>query len=265
MDNLNKMEIGSPEWIEQQRAICDAATPGPWTIFGVHQCFIDAPKTGIGDYYSARSIVAEMWGGDPGSIFSKEQEHANATFIIAAKAGYRAALDALEASIQREAEKDATIARLTESNKDALKDVLYYKAYNDRLKNALSRPELDYLDEIDRLTEECRQAVVAETLNDELNDIVREVKAENVRLTAERDAEKKRADAAEHKIYEIAHSGLCSACEQDFEVCQGADDYDDCRDGCPFVNLFLCGEVTGAIEPDGPCAENAPSGAEMEC
>lgn len=168
MDN-QRIEF-TPEVIAQQRAICDAATPGPWKVDAANEYPYDDIGSGLtGEHVALCGSKAE-----------------NSKFIIDARTILPAALDALEASMAREAEKDKrcktwrkaaerlaehekdlqqTIAALTESNKDALKDVLYYKAYNDRLRNALSRPELDYLDEIDR-------------------------------LTAERDAEKRRADAA---------------------------------------------------------------------
>jgi hypothetical protein len=113
MNNMGKVEIGSPIWIEKQRAICDAATPGEWH-------YID---NGFDGYVESDSGV-EIFGGEPceGRI---EPDDPNAAFIIAAKAGYRAALDALEASNAREAEKDATIARLTAERDAAVADLSY--------------------------------------------------------------------------------------------------------------------------------------------
>lgn len=66
-----------PQGIAEQRKVCEAATPGHW-------------------YVSNR-----------GYSVSTDVE-----FIALSRVAYPAALDALEASMQRETEKDATIARL---------------------------------------------------------------------------------------------------------------------------------------------------------
>jgi hypothetical protein len=99
------MEINK-EWIAEQRAVCEAATPGPWEVlkFGRYEdhdeCQIDLPDDDI-----------------------ELAKYENAEFIAAARTALPAALDALEASMQREAEKDATIARLTSERDAAVKDL----------------------------------------------------------------------------------------------------------------------------------------------
>lgn len=115
MDNLGKVEIGSPIWIEQQRAICDAATPGPWA-------------TSVSNEYPYDDIGSGLTGEHVALCGSKIE---NSRFIVAARTVLPSALDALEASMQREAEKDATIARLT-AERDAAVNDLRTLAINDQ-------------------------------------------------------------------------------------------------------------------------------------
>jgi hypothetical protein len=99
------MEI-TKEWIAEQRAVCDAATQAPWTVTGAYNHIVDSPGVAVGDM-DVRSIVAEAWGGVG---LNHLRASKNAAFIAAARTALPAALDALEASMQREAEKDAEIA-----------------------------------------------------------------------------------------------------------------------------------------------------------
>ena len=132
MDN-QRIEF-TPEVIAQQRAICDAATPGPWA-------------TSVSNEYPYDDIGSGLTGEHVALCGSKIE---NSRFIVAARTVLPAALDALEAAL----------------------------AENGKLKDALSRPEQDYLDEI-------------------------------VRLTAERDAEKKRADALDPAIEDMKQALCC--------------------------------------------------------
>lgn len=93
MDNKQ----ATAEWIAQQRAVCDAATPGPWAV-------------SVANEYPYDDIGSGLTGEHVALCGSKNE---NTQFIITARTVLPAALDALEASMQREAEKDATIARLT--------------------------------------------------------------------------------------------------------------------------------------------------------
>jgi len=93
MDN-QRIEF-TPEVIAQQRAICDAATPGPWAV-------------SVANEYPYDDIGSGLTGEHVAICGSKNE---NTQFIITARTVLPAALDALEASMAREAEKDATIAR----------------------------------------------------------------------------------------------------------------------------------------------------------
>lgn len=107
MDN-QRIEF-TPDVIAQQRAICDAATPGRWV----------AVEKGNSVPFVA--IVRCATGEEPITITSSiSPKRRDYEFIVAAHDNYPAALDALEASMAREAEKDATIARLT-AERDAEK------------------------------------------------------------------------------------------------------------------------------------------------
>ena len=88
------MEI-TKEWIAQQRAVCEAATPGKWTTAVI-----------IGEQY--KCAVA----GETGLIAMDVRNSSDSAFIATARTALPAALDALEASMQREAEKDAEVERL---------------------------------------------------------------------------------------------------------------------------------------------------------
>lgn len=99
------MEIAK-EWIDQQRALCNAATPSPWESkhYGRYEdhdeCCIALPDDSI-----------------------EPSKYENADFIAAARTALPAALDALEASMAREAEKDAIIARVTAERDAAVCDM----------------------------------------------------------------------------------------------------------------------------------------------
>ena len=96
MDNQH-IEI-TPEWIAQQRAVCEAAAPGRWV----------AVEKGNSVPFVA--IVRCANGEEPITIASSiSPKRRDYEFIVAAHDNYPAALDALEASNAREAEKDATI------------------------------------------------------------------------------------------------------------------------------------------------------------
>ena len=69
MDNLGKIEIGSPIWIEQQRAICDKATPGPWAV-------------SVANEYPYDDIVSGLTGEHVALCGSKAE---NSKFIIDAR------------------------------------------------------------------------------------------------------------------------------------------------------------------------------------
>ena len=120
--------------------------------------------------------------------FSPQRETARERIIFST---HETSINALEDSLKREADKDTEIARLKRSLSAS-------RAFGSRLENIIGKR---------------RKAILVDALHF--------TNAENIRLTAERDAEKKRADVAEHKIYEIAHTGLCGVCEQSFSVCDG--------------------------------------------
>ena len=89
------------EWIDEQRAVCEKVTPatdGDLRISEDDQILVLVSQHG----------ECRCWR----SIFGFRNRD-DAGFVINAYINYPAALDALEASMQREAEKDATIARLT--------------------------------------------------------------------------------------------------------------------------------------------------------
>jgi hypothetical protein len=88
------------EWIAQQRAICDAATPGPWSRSDFASVLV------FTDYEICQCVS------------DNDME-----FITTARTALPAAIDALEASMQREAEKDTTIARLTAERDAAVSDM----------------------------------------------------------------------------------------------------------------------------------------------
>ena len=125
----------TPEVIAQQRAICDAATPGPWEMtesegFCDHvgkACPYGKPCEDSGcddcdDWTWTQGAFLEtgktIYCGDyEGNI------DADIRFCVSARTVLPAALDALEASMQREAEKDAIIARVTAERDAAARDL----------------------------------------------------------------------------------------------------------------------------------------------
>ena len=96
------------EWIAKQRALCNAATPGPWV----------AENTKLNRAVIGGTIELLNWVRDK-PFYTKN----DFKFITAARTALPAALDALEASMQREAEKDATIIRLTAERDAAVCDM----------------------------------------------------------------------------------------------------------------------------------------------
>ncbi|HNX82787.1 MAG TPA: hypothetical protein PKL77_11650, partial [Candidatus Omnitrophota bacterium] len=152
MDN-QRIEF-TPEVIAKQRAICDAATPGRWV----------AVEKGNSVPFVA--IVRCATGEEPITIASSiSPKRRDYEFIVAAHDNYPAALDALEASMAREAEKDAKI-------EEQAKRIQF-------LEDHILRITPEYKKSRDKLLDECD------------------------RLTAERDAEKRRADAAVDDIAKV--------------------------------------------------------------
>ena len=95
------MEINQA-WIDEQRAVCEKVTPatdGDLRISEDDQILVLVSQYG----------ECRCWR----SIFGFRNRD-DAEFVINAYINYPAALDALEASMQREAEKDDKIDRLTE-------------------------------------------------------------------------------------------------------------------------------------------------------
>jgi len=92
------------EWIAQQRAICDAATPGPWAV-------------SVANEYPYDDIGSGLTGEHVALCGSKNE---NTQFIITARTVLPAALDALEASMQREADQEKRHMRWNELMSTAL-------------------------------------------------------------------------------------------------------------------------------------------------
>ena len=91
----------TPEWIEKMRKVCNAATPGPW----------ESKHYGRYEDHDECCIALTDDSIEP-------SKYENADFIAAARTDLPAALDALEASMLREAEKDATIASYSAAFED---------------------------------------------------------------------------------------------------------------------------------------------------
>lgn len=109
----NKTIVFTPEFIAQQRAICDAATPGPWTAsLEEENCFKGA---------DGKPIIYPDWYDQPLLCASDE----DVAFVCASSAGYRAALDALEAA-QKEVER---LTAMNQHNLDC------YVAENEKTKS----------------------------------------------------------------------------------------------------------------------------------
>ena len=103
------MEI-TKEWIDQQRAVCNAATVAPWSWNG--------------DVLTSHwTNVISVFDNEGGASFTLEIDESDRAFIAISRTALPAALDALEASMQREAEKDTTIARLTAERDAAARDL----------------------------------------------------------------------------------------------------------------------------------------------
>lgn len=156
------MEITS-EWIAEQRAVCEAATPGKWTC---EAWGIEADGVTIACANTSHEI---SWSDQ------------NADFIAAARTALPAALDALEASMARESEKDAKI-------EEQDKRIKFLEDHILRITPAYKKSRDKLLDERER-------------------------------LIAERDAEKKRADMATSDIKELMAScpsdfHPCDWCEE---------------------------------------------------
>jgi hypothetical protein len=104
------MEI-TKEWIDQQRAVCNAATPGPWESSEPYSPMVTAQDP----YGHGMMHIADIrgWGhltGKGSCALSEGQacaiQEANSFLIAAARTALPAALDALEAAY-------AEIERLT--------------------------------------------------------------------------------------------------------------------------------------------------------
>jgi hypothetical protein len=87
------------EWIAQQRERLNGLRDAPWDVEKSidHRYHVRGPAYGTRDYVCIAGGLSR----------------AEAEFIASARTALPAALDALEAAMRREAEKDATIARLT--------------------------------------------------------------------------------------------------------------------------------------------------------
>lgn len=102
---MDNQRIGfTPEVIAQQRAICNAATPGPWAV-------------SVANEYPYDDIGSGLTGEHVALCGSKAE---NSKFIIDARTILPAALDALEASIAREAEQEQRHMRWNELMSRAL-------------------------------------------------------------------------------------------------------------------------------------------------
>ena len=84
---------------EQDRKICEAATPGEWRIGKYGQCVIADSEYGTHTDKGA----AEYYGGN---LVCESTYPQNATFIAAAREGWSAALDEIE-SLKRQLEMAA--------------------------------------------------------------------------------------------------------------------------------------------------------------
>lgn len=295
MEKQSNAVIGSLEWIAQQRAICDAATPGPWVSNEPYSPMVTAENP----YGKGLMHIADIrgWGhltGKGACALTDEKaseiQAANSEFIVSAKAGYRATLDILEEktkllnrvlpegtpawmaynaptvmtpkdaamrirehmrhhgisepqsigistallmgadSLEREAEKDATIARLT-VERDAAVSVLDRIDY--RLKNLLS-------------TLATRQPAG-----------MREARSGEERADAA-------VQAAVHRCWMVHKAGEAGYPEPRIVAGRcfgygGADDEPMCE-RCEACGLC----VDNTFAHTGPCAENAPTGDTRE-
>lgn len=144
---MDQQEINQ-QWIDQQRAICNAATPGMWEVdldggMGIpFRTIQEAASEGVD--LCIYSSTAKNSDGEPcyvaqtdyDTISRRKEENpenmermiADTIFISDARTALPAALDALEASMQREAEKDAEIERLTAELDAAISDCSGYCA-----------------------------------------------------------------------------------------------------------------------------------------
>ena len=97
------MEINQA-WIDQQRAVCEAATPGPWEW---DTCLLVSMNPLV-----AGCVLKPYYYNDDDEV-TISITPGDAKLIAVASTALPAALEALESSMQRESEKDAEIARLT--------------------------------------------------------------------------------------------------------------------------------------------------------
>ena len=195
MDN-QRIEF-TPEVIAQQRAICDAATPGGW--YYVDNGF---------DGYVASSSGGTIFGGEPGEG-RIEPDDPDASFVIAAKAGYRAALDALEAAQKELSAQRIAFQKLYGNHQRGISPkVIACPVCGGvecvRLVQRKDAPELFGL-----TCGECGGHATIQLFADP---------DELTRLTAERDAEKKRADAVPEidiRPLQPGYMGVCTTDDED--------------------------------------------------
>ena len=110
------MEINQA-WIDQQRAVCEAATPGPWEW---DTCLLVSMNPLV-----AGCVLKPYYYNDDDEV-TISITPGDAKLIAVASTALPAALEALESSMQRESEKDAEIARLTaerDAAVDSIRDV----------------------------------------------------------------------------------------------------------------------------------------------
>jgi len=154
MDNLNKMEIGSPEWIAQQRAVCNAATPSKTKKISSRV----AIKHSDGTSHIETYCFGHRWGQ---AAFPKKygttdpKEYRDYCTMVDTIANY----EETELSPQAISELKNNHKALCTALPAALDALEAALAENGKLKDALSRPKQDYMDEIVRLTVERDVAV----------------------------------------------------------------------------------------------------------
>jgi len=168
------MERKTPEWIAEQRAVCDAATQGAWYPDGF-----------------------AVWDDNLGEYI--EIESKDAAFIASARSALPSALDALEASMQREAEKDAEIERL--------KFTLHAKARAEiKQTTGLSEAQKMLVNYIRECRASGRDAIIDKTETHLVLNAMESV----IRLTAAPAAEKRRADAAVNDLNLLCYCDVCT-------------------------------------------------------
>lgn len=92
------------EEIARLRALCAAATPGPWKVCGADGC----PRQDVWSVPVDAEVAAASAENECGEGLNRDAQRANSVFIATARAAVPALLDALEAERKRcEAAGDA--------------------------------------------------------------------------------------------------------------------------------------------------------------